>query len=117
MERLSGGGSTIIVPRRLRVGASFISASSGIILAFEWQGEETHKKFSFMRSSSRYGTEIPIGQYGALRSGYVAAARHRIAMGIAIGTMKEGWRVEGGWELPAATHGDTRWVVGLDYRI
>lgn len=116
MERAFGGSSNLI-PRRLRLGAAFLSASSGVILAYEWQGDETRKSLKFMRSSSRYGAEIPVGEYAALRGGYIAGAPPHITVGVALGTMAAGWRVEGGWVLPAATHGATRWVLGMGYRI
>jgi len=116
VERAFGGGANII-PRKLRAGSSFLSASSGIVVAYEWQGDQTRKSFNFMRSSSHYGAEVPIGKFALIRGGYISGAQHRVAMGVAIGTMSAGWRIEGGWELPAAVRGETRWVIGMGYCI
>ncbi|HEY3296172.1 MAG TPA: hypothetical protein VGL38_12105 [bacterium] len=116
IERAFGGGSDL-VPRRLRVGGAFLSPSSGVVIAYEWRGNETGKNFNFHYGTSHYGAEVPLGGYGIVRGGYIAGAQHRIALGAAVGNMKAGMRVEGGWELPATKHGETRWVLGIGYRI
>jgi hypothetical protein len=116
MERAVGGGAEFI-PRRLRLGGAFLSSSSGVAVSYEWQGNEGVKSYRFVRSSSHYGAEIPVSRYAIIRGGYVAGPTHRVAFGMTVGNLKAGWRIEGGWELPAAEHGDTRWVVGMGYRI
>lgn len=117
LERAFGGGRDLI-PRRVRAGAAFISpTTNNIIVSYEWRGDETRKSFNFHWSTSHYGIELPIGGYAAIRGGYVAGNEKRYSFGVAGGDPKEGWRIEGGWNLPASSkQKDTRWSVGLSFR-
>jgi hypothetical protein len=115
VERAFGGGSDI-VPRRLRLGAAIVS-EAGIIVSYEYRANETARHFNFHFNNSRIGAEARIGDYVALRGGYVTGDLNRIAAGAAIGLLKQGgWRFEAGWELPTAGHGYTRWAIGMGYR-
>jgi len=116
LERAFGGGEEFI-PRRLRCGGAFLSSSSGVAFTYEWDGDQGVKSFRFVRSSSHYGAEIRLGKFAVVRGGYIAGPTHRVAFGLALGNLKEGWRLDGGWEIPAAEKGDTHWVVGMGYRI
>ena len=114
IERCFGGAS--FIQRRLRAGAAFVS-QEGIAVSYEWRATETEKKFDFHYESSHWGTELPVGKYAALRAGYATGDFSRITAGIAIGIMKAGWRMEVGADLPACGTGQTRWAVGLNYRL
>ncbi len=115
IERTFGGGGEM-VPRRLRAGLAYQSAS-GVTMAYEWQGAETQTRFDFHRSASQCGLEIPVARYALLRAGYQAAATHRYSFGAAVGNIEEGFRVEAAWDLPTVKNGSTRWSVGMGYRI
>ena len=114
IERCFGGVS--FIERRLHFGAAFVS-QEGIAVSYEWRAHETDKRFDFHYQSSHWGTELPVGKYFALRAGYASGEFTRITGGFAVGLMKAGWRVEIGSDLPASGTGQTRWAVGLNYRV
>ncbi len=114
LERLVGGGAGV-VPRRLRWGIASKPVPE-FSMAYEWRSASITDEFNFRKESSRVGMEVIAGNYTAIRAGYVWAERHRYSTGLSVGTMKAGWRVEGGCELPTSGKGETRWSVGLSYR-
>jgi hypothetical protein len=116
-ERAFGGSAGGLIPRRVRAGGAFVSSTTGIIISYEWRAEETRHTLNFHWSTSHYGAELPIGDYAAFRVGYVSGDEHRYAFGVSAGDPKDGWRVEGGWNLPATGRRDeTRWSVGMAFR-
>lgn len=109
------GGAKDVVPRVLHAGAAF--SSSGITLGYEWRAEETERRYDFHHVSSHWGAEAEIGEFVALRTGYIAGNFSRFTFGGAVGILKVGWRTQFGWDVPASGTGPTKWAVGLAYRL
>jgi hypothetical protein len=107
------GGTKDFAARELRVGAAYLHPH--FILSYEWRGHEAQHKYNFKYSSWHVGSEIVIGKYAALRTGY--SAGQRLAGGIAIGLLNGGWRLETGGEISTKHRGSTMWAVGLGYRV
>lgn len=115
MER-GFGGAAGMVPRRLRLGAA-IAAPEGYAFAYEWRGNETDSRMDFHFASAHWGAEVKIGDYSIVRGGLISGADTRLSFGLAVGTLKRGWRTEAAWEVPTNKTGATRWVIGLGYRV
>lgn len=112
-ERLLGGGAGII-PRRLHWGAAVVP-DARVAVSYQWSSAERAEDFKFHFASSNIGSEILVGDYLALRGGYRWATQHHVSFGVAVGTLSEGWRLEAGWDVPTAKHGETRWATGMSY--
>ncbi|MBI5059472.1 hypothetical protein HZB60_06820 [candidate division KSB1 bacterium] len=114
IERAVGGAGDLI-PRRLRAGTGY-RHESGVAVAYEWRSDPLQQSWKFRHTSSHIGADLEVGNYAALRGGYIWDNVHRVTFGLAIGTLTEGWRVEAGWDAPTAGTGLTRWSAGLVYR-
>lgn len=114
VERMFGGAADM-VPRRLRAGAS-LGRPGQYVIAYEWRATEQESNFNFHWDSSHLGAEIASYEYVAFRAGYVWGAFHHIALGLSVGLIQTGWRLETGWEVPTGKFGETRWSVGFGYR-
>ena len=114
IERAFGGASDM-VPRRLRTGIS-VGRPGEYVLAYEWRGGEGQSKYNFRYESSHLGGEIITEKYVAIRGGYIWSESYFLTAGLAIGMIKQGWRVETGWQFPTGKSGDTHWSVGIGYR-
>jgi hypothetical protein len=115
LERALGGAADM-VPRRLRLGGSWIPDSKRMLIAYEWQGDQGVRRYTFRYASSHLGTELFFGDSASLRAGYVWSEFHRYTVGLAIGRRDRGWKFEGGWSLPTEK-GDTIWSAGMSYRV
>jgi hypothetical protein len=113
VERAAGGGAGVIA-RRLRAGVAY-RHESGVAVAYEYRSDPLERTWRFHYASSHVGAELPVGDYAALRGGYIWSVLDRVTFGIAIGTLPAGWRIEAGWDCPTAKHGQTRWSTGIVY--
>jgi len=110
------GGAADIAPRRIRAGAAYV-APEGVVVSYEWRGDETSRKYDFHYASSHWGAEITVGNYLALRGGFSDLNQNHVSFGVALGRLDKGWRLECAWDVPASHNGATRWSVGSGYRL
>jgi hypothetical protein len=115
LERALGGAADM-VPRRLRLGGSWMPDSKRMLICYEWQGDQGMRRFTFRYASSHLGGELFFGNSASIRAGYVWSEFHRYTFGIAFGARDRGWRFEGGWSLPTES-GETIWSAGMSYRV
>jgi hypothetical protein len=115
LERALGGAANM-VPRRLRLGSSWLADSRNLLIAYEWRGDQGLRRYNFRYTSSHLGCEVFMGKNASLRAGYVWSDFHRYTMGLALGDRNRGLRLEGGWSLPTGD-GETIWNLGMSYRV